>query len=617
MSDDARPIDDDFARALEACHEQIMSGEDSRDSGHANQNDERIQSAVAVMELLNEVHAAKAHPMQDAETENHRAASTAGLATQATPERDLFELTSLGRFEIIEPIGRGGFGVVFRAFDPELKREVAIKIPRWDVACSDETRQRFRREAIAAAGLDHPGIVRVYEVDTDRGLDFIVSELIPGENLTSQLANGRRFGMKKAARIVSEIADALEHAHQRGVLHRDLKPANILLTDDPETKSPIPKISDFGLAAINGQTELTQTGAMVGTPEYMSPEQAAGRKDQIREPSDVYGLGGILYYLMAGRSPFSGESLLETVASIKNVDPPAPSTWNPEVPRDLDAICLKCLEKEPQRRYHSARDLQADLNRFLNGQSVEARHVTDVERCIRWCRRNPVTSLFSISAFAGVLIALVTVSFLWRASVYNYDRAQRNQQKYLQKSEQLTSAIDRLFVSLANNPEIRQASADGLRRTLLEEAHQFQVSFLKEAPDDSELLLDYARSMRRLADIYAQLGDYQASLELTEDAIELAKAKKIEIADFELVQWWIARAAAETSIGAFEQANESYQQASKIWDEANIEDETESQNWARQKARIAVNHARSLFHQDKHEQAAAAAYGGSTGFDGV
>lgn len=608
MSKRSRSNDDAFARALEARHEQILKGKiaANQDSPKLDNTGERIDSAVEILELLAEFDAARQQRGGIEETKTPAYLSTAGEGTMSVPESVFFEIESIGRFKILEPLGRGGFGVVFRAFDPELQRDVAIKISRWDLASSAETRQRFQREAIAAAGLNHPGIVRVYEVDSDRGLDYIVSELVDGESVAQ--VNGRLFPVREAAQIVRDVADALEHAHQRGVLHRDLKPANILLADQSNSPHLTPKISDFGLAAIQGQTSLTQTGAMVGTPEFMSPEQAAGDAGQIGPATDIYALGGILYCLLAGRSPFAGNSLLKTLAAIKKSDPPLPSRWNPDIPRDLESICLKCLEKQPAQRYSSARELQADLSRFLDGRPVTARRVTDLERCIRWCRRNPLTTALSATLLMGLVSGLITVGYLWRVSENNYRQAELNEQKYIHKSEQLTSAVDRLFVSLANHPEIRQASADGLRRTLLEEAHRFQQTFLLESPEDPQLQLEFARSMKRLADIYAHLGDYRASLDLLQNAFDIVQEQRpVLIMDRELMDWWTSRADVETHLGEFQRASQSFQRATEISE--TTEPEMLAGQHARiwQKAQIQIHQARSLLHQDKHRQAEAVA----------
>ncbi len=266
----------------------------------------------------------------------------------------------IGDYELISVLGRGGMGVVYRARQISLNRQVALKMINNSEFASEDQIRRFQNEAEAVATLDHPGIVPIYEVGTFEDQRYFSMKLIDGRGMEKALAD-LKANPREAARIVAEVADAVHHAHQRGILHRDLKPANILL--DPEQHA---HVTDFGLAKrIEGEEGLTVSGAVMGTPAYMSPEQAAGQNSAVTTASDVYGLGAILFAALTDRAPFVGNSVMLTLDRVRNNPPDAPHRLNPGVPRDLEVICLKCLEKDPRRRYASAQDLADDLRRWL------------------------------------------------------------------------------------------------------------------------------------------------------------------------------------------------------------------------------------------------------------
>ena len=309
---------------------------------------------------------------------------------------------SIGRFQITRLIGIGGFGIVFEALDPDLHRKVALKIPRAESLLTGESRHRFLREAEAAAILDHPGIVPVYESGHAGGVCYIVSAYVEGPTLAAWLAE--RAGSvppREAAELVRVLAEAVQHAHSRGVLHRDLKPANVLMSD-------VPRITDFGLARFVGDDSgQTRANAIIGTPAYMAPEQAEGRSRDVGTAADIYALGAILYELLTRRPPFERESTLATLLAVRGEDPPPPARLAARVPADLEAVCLKCLEKQPERRYASAAALADDLQRFLRGEPVTARRPTRSELVRRWCARNRVAAaLLSMVTLLTVLIAV-------------------------------------------------------------------------------------------------------------------------------------------------------------------------------------------------------------------
>lgn len=332
-----------------------------------------------------------------------------------------------GEYELQAEIARGGMGVVYRARHKRLNRVVALKMILAGQLANEDQVRRFHVEAAAAAALDHPGIVPVYEVGERRGQHFYAMAFVSGPSLASVVAHGP-LASREAAHLLLNVTQAVAHAHQHGVIHRDLKPRNVLLarlSSEPAGTSrsgatrlhPVrreagvfePKITDFGLAKqTEGGSDLTSTGQIIGTPSYMPPEQAAGKIAAIDKRSDVYSLGAILYETLTGRPPFLAESLLETLKHVMEREPVTPRHLNPSIERDLETICLKCLQKPPDKRYQSAAELAADLQRFLNGEPIQARPVGGAERLLRWCRRKPALA----AAIALSVLALVTLGVL-------------------------------------------------------------------------------------------------------------------------------------------------------------------------------------------------------------
>ena len=317
------------------------------------------------------------------------------------------ELPEIGGYEVESILGRGGAGVVFKARHLKLNRIVALKMLLAGAFAGPEELGRFRRETEAVAALRHPNVVQLYDAGDISGRPYFTMEYVEGGSLTQSLA-GAQQQAQRAAEMVATLASAVQFAHQSGFIHRDLKPGNILLAADGT-----PKISDFGLArSIAAGPEFTLTGVRLGTPSYMAPEQAMGKTGAVGPAVDIYALGAVLYEMLTGRPPFDGHSAAETVQKVIDEDPAPPSCLNPKIPRDLETICLKCLQKNPSRRYASAQDLADDLHRFLDGKPVLARPVGAVERTMKWARRRPtlatlvVTLLFSVTAAAGTGIWL-------------------------------------------------------------------------------------------------------------------------------------------------------------------------------------------------------------------
>jgi DNA-binding beta-propeller fold protein YncE/tRNA A-37 threonylcarbamoyl transferase component Bud32 len=315
-------------------------------------------------------------------------------------------------YEIVGELGRGGSSVVYQARQLGLNRMVALKRIRDGTHAGSEQRQRFRIEAEAIARLQHPHIVQIFEVGEEDGGPYFSLEFMEGGSLAAKLG-GNPQPARAAAQLVQRLARAMQAAHAQGIIHRDLKPANVLLTSDGT-----PKISDFGLAKLltgAGGVE-TQSGAIVGTPSYMAPEQAEGKTRAIGPATDIYALGAILYELLTGRPPFRAETALETLHQIQGVEPVPPSRLQPKSPRDLETITLKCLAKEPARRYQTAGELAEELQRWLEGRPIQARPVGVLGRAWRWCRRKPgLSGAVGAAAFFLVLGTLVSSLLALRA----------------------------------------------------------------------------------------------------------------------------------------------------------------------------------------------------------
>ncbi|MBU0753804.1 MAG: SUMF1/EgtB/PvdO family nonheme iron enzyme [Planctomycetes bacterium] len=338
----------------------------------------------------------------------------------------------LGDFRIIREIGRGGMGVVYEAEQISLKRSVALKVLPAHLSFSERAVMKFRREAEAGGRQQHPGIVAVYAVGEDQGVHFIAQELVRGgttlEDKLENLAKEDSFPLgyyRQAAQLVARVADAMQHAHDSGVIHRDIKPSNLLLTGEGT-----PKITDFGLARVEDALALSRSGDFAGTPYYMSPEQAASRRHKIDHRTDIFSLGVTLYEMLTLVRPFQGDTSQEVLKKILFAEPKDPRRINPRAPRDLAVICLRAMEKEPNNRYRTMNDLREDLERYLHGEVIVARLVGPAGRFLKWVKRNPVVSLP-----LGVALAFV-LFFLGYQLLWSYPHLKMQYEKILRLSDQ-------------------------------------------------------------------------------------------------------------------------------------------------------------------------------------
>jgi serine/threonine-protein kinase len=502
-------------------------------------------------------------------------------------------------YEILDELGRGGMGVVYRARQKNPNRLVALKTVLAGANAGAEMLARFQTEINAAAQLQHPNIVQIFEVGEQDGRPFFSMELAPGGTLAQKL-RGIPFPVRPSAQLVETLARAIHHAHQHGIVHRDLKPANILLVsggvvsgelsgETPLTTqdSPLttPKITDFGLAkiltdqrAVSGLPGQTQSGAIMGTPSYMSPEQASGRTKAIGPAADIYALGAILYEMLTGRPPFRAESSLETLQQVLSQDPVPPRLWQPKVPHDLETVCLKCLEKEPRQRYADAEALAEDLRRFLAGEPVWARRTPLWERAWKWAHRRPV-------AAASLAISSLAVAFLlagWMLFTVQLqaarDRADENATRFQQQKEEAEKqwhraetnyaralqAVDELLTRVGESRLTSVPEMDRVRQDLLQEALRHCQAFLRESDSpDPHIRRETGLAYQRTARIKSLLGEREQACEDLRQAVALQKQLVNEFGDQALYRQDLAKS--HHNLGIYgrndTQAEEAYRQA--------------------------------------------------------
>lgn len=380
----------------------------------------------------------------------------------AAPILDAPYIGEIGDYLLIQQIGRGGMGVVYKAYQKKVGRTVALKVIASGNLCSPEDIARFHDEATAAGRLNHPGIVQVYDAGEHDGTHYFSMAYIEGETLASYVGRDKpRLHPRKVAKLMEQVCRAVQYAHDRAVIHRDIKPANIMVD-----KSGQPLLTDFGLAKLIGHEGHTMTGQVMGTPNYMAPEQARGQQDQISTRTDVYSLGATLYAMLAGVPAFVGKNLIETLRKVESASPTPLAFRGSPVPLDLWVICEKCLAKKPDDRYVSASALADDLQRFLNGFPISARAVGPITRLQRWCSRNPLIAAL-IAAIAATLVVATIVSANFGI------QAQAAQARAEQNLAMIEKILDDVLVSMSESQLAEMPGTQFVREDLLAKAQGY------------------------------------------------------------------------------------------------------------------------------------------------
>jgi tetratricopeptide (TPR) repeat protein len=449
-----------------------------------------------------------------------------------------------GDYEIVREIARGGMGVVFQARQVSLNRLVALKMILAGQLADEGAVRRFHIEAEAAANLDHPGIVPIFEVGEHEGQHYFSMGFVEGQSLSGLLSAGP-LPPREAAALLAKVADAIDYAHRRGVIHRDLKPANILLD-----QAGNPRVTDFGLAKkVEEDSGLTGSGQVMGTPSYMAPEQAGGKRGEVGPAADVYALGATLYALVSGRPPFQAASAIDTIRMVIGEEPVSPRKLNASVPLDLETICLKCLEKEAGERYASASALADDLRRYLAGEPILARPVGAAGRAWRWSKRNPLAAALLTVVAILTATGTSTITVLWlradrsrreavaageqtrRALVdavaagERADRARAEAVAAGRRAEASAAtarrAVNEYLDRITESPQLRRPGLIGLRRNLLTRALTYYEDFLRESAADPDLRAEAAAAQNRAAMILLELGDSNRAIETGRRAVAL------------------------------------------------------------------------------------------------
>ncbi len=579
---DTRAGDDEFGLWLAACDERLAAGQSISPLDEAGAPADwrpRLEMEAAWCQLVRRIwpySAGSALPLTEP-------LFTDGASASEQPPSEL------GRFVIRRELGRGSFGVVYLAYDPRLRRELALKVPRGEAFFSNELRARFRNEAMAAAGLDHPNIVAVYEAGEDGPFCFIASAYCPGITLAAWLRRRRSVVPHRiAARLVATLAEAVEHAHRRGVLHRDLKPSNVLLEmpleldeglqADDDSRDLVPRVTDFGLAKLlddapapGATINPTQSGVLVGTPSYMAPEQAEGKRGSVGPAADIYSLGVILYEILTGRPPFQGDSVLDTLVLVRTQEALPPSKLRQRLPRDLETICLKCLNKLPAARYATAEELAADLRRFLAGEPIRARPTALPERAAKWVRRHPaMAALAGTGTIASLALAVVIVTASIRLK-HERDLAQIQRREAVANLQKAREAVDRMLTRVSEERLKNLPQVEPVQRALLEDALEFYRGFARDAHGDPEILFEASQAYRRLGRTYLGLGRRSEADSCLREALaiqtQLATAEPtIPAYEYELVETQITLAKVMRETARSEEALGALRAAARILD---------------------------------------------------
>jgi formylglycine-generating enzyme required for sulfatase activity/tRNA A-37 threonylcarbamoyl transferase component Bud32 len=419
--------------------------------------------------------------------------ATATVSPESTGAGDPGSLPNIPGYVVEEEIARGGMGVVYRARHLRLNRPAAIKMILGGKYHDPTARVRFLIEAEAVAALDHPHVVQVHEFGTHHGLPFFALEFVGGGTLAQKLTLDGKPTARAAAEMVVKLVAGIAAAHAKGIVHRDLKPANVLLTEAGE-----PKVADFGLAKV-GLSDMTATGAVMGTPSYMSPEQAAGRTKQVGTGTDVYALGAILYELLTGRLAFLGESTMETIQQVLTREPERPRAIDSSIPRDLETISLKCLAKEPAKRYATAVELGADLRAYLDGRPIAARPVGRVERAVKWVTRNPAVTGLASAVVLALTVGTAVSYGKYRDAEEQKGIAQGHEQEAWKEAEKAKKARE-FLVSIFQKAETDVKGGNVTVRQLLAEADtRIPVEFADQPELRGELVASLWKVKRGIA----------------------------------------------------------------------------------------------------------------------
>jgi tetratricopeptide (TPR) repeat protein/predicted Ser/Thr protein kinase len=423
-------------------------------------------------------------------------------------------------YEVLEVLGRGGMGIVYRAKQPGLNRVVALKMILAGRHATDEERSRFQAEAEAVGAIRHPGIVQVYQSGTHQELPFLAMELCPGGSLSDRL-RGTPLAAAEAARLVEALARAMQHAHENGIVHRDLKPANVLLDEKGE-----PKITDFGLAKRLQHEDVTVAGTFMGTPSYVPPEQARGEK--VGPLADVYSLGATLYECLTGHPPFRAATRDETIRQLLDNEPVSVRTLQPRTPRDLETICHKCLQKEPEKRYASAQDLADDLDRFLKHEPILARPVGALERAVKWVRRKPTLA----GLWLAIVLLLAIMLGSWIAMTVRLRREREEAQRQRDVARDEAAKADWFRELMAAELEDPFGNEGGLYRIAPELGErQTFAEALERARLKARLRLKcspliYAAVLDAVGSAYVTLGQHARAKECLDESLALREDEK-------------------------------------------------------------------------------------------
>ena len=427
-------------------------------------------------------------------------------------------LPQITGYRVERVLGSGGMGVVYLAHDLALKRDVALKILRQGSQDDDAHRGRFQREAAAAAKCQHPNLVQIFHVGEHNGELYLALEYVEGDNLAKALA-GTPMPPREAAALVEKLARAVDHAHCRGVVHRDLKPANVLMA-----KSGEPKITDFGLARLDDASIRTEFGAVFGTLAYMAPEQAGG--GMVGAPADIHALGVVLYEALTGRPPYRADTPENTLQKTLLEEAVAPSARQSGIPRELESICLKCLQKRPNDRYATAADLAEDLRRFLDGRPVMARPVSPAGRLWRWCRRNPWVAALSAAVVATLVVGTTVSTFLTIRATRAEGTAESAARNARTERDRAEHARDLAFTAvetiiLTDKPVMLTEEALPFRAMLLDEGLRLSREIIRGAEGDTRATKLRAEALMMEAKVLREKGDHTRAAEVGNQSVDL------------------------------------------------------------------------------------------------